>query len=269
MSSYWKEGAAVGALSGMTGGPVGLVGGGIIGSLFNKNDKKDPWEFERANPNLTMEALAAGYNPRVYGKIKPILDYASEYEQGVESANAANEYRYQQGLGIWDRIYDAYAGFDPAPQADDSYEYGRAQKTAIDKQYHNNYAAAMGNLMNSGLATTTAGSAVASQLGDQAVQQRIGLQDQIHNYRQSRRDYLYNQKLGLQRERIGNLTGAQQGELGWIANKVDAAPDAAWASNMINLFAKYPNRFKRPSEVYYRGATNVATNSRNYSGGLS
>jgi len=209
---------------------------------------------EYKSPNLTKEAIAHGYKLGQWRKIKPIYELIAKYEAGMEEANRANELRYQQGLGILGDIYSQYSAFNPAPQVPYYHEYGKGQRADIEEQRRAGTAEAMSGLMGSGLAASSVAPAVASQYRRQAATQNMNLSDAIAQYQQGRRDYLYQQNLDLQRERLSNLAGVQGQKLNWIYGKEDLGPSAEWSTGLINLMSKTPGRWSVASEPYKRSA---------------
>ena len=197
-----------------------------------------------------QEVYNQGYTLNQYQRIKPMLDWIGEYQAGIESANKANEYRYQQGLGLWGDISKMYEGWNPDPQKESYYDYGKGQRADIEQQRKAGTAESMASLMGSGLAASTAAQAVQQQYRKTAAQQNMNLSDAIAQYRQQQRDYHYQQNLGLERERMGNIAQATTGKLGWIQAKEDLGPSEQFMTGVMQMFAQKPHLWKQASEAY-------------------
>ena len=124
------------------------------------------------------------------------------FQKATDAANAANEVRYSQGLGLWDQIVQQYApGGSFGQGAMASYQQGKNQSLASSAQ----------GLVSSGLynSSTTAG------LGAR-YEQNVG-----STFRANLAD-----------QQAQAETQALQGKAGFIERRTDKAPDASLFANL-------------------------------------
>ena len=124
---------------------------------------------------------------------------ANAFIQAAARANAANEKRYQQGMGIWDQIikrYEPGGAFGKGALA----EYERGKTRAMSS--------GMQSLVSSGLANTT----VAATM-DKKYEEEVGSPF----------------RLQLEDMRMDRLTQAQMGQTDFISARQDVGPDPSMA----------------------------------------
>jgi hypothetical protein len=127
----------------------------------------------------------------------------TQYSKAFEQARAANEARYQQGLGLLDEAIARYQpGGDFGSGALAQYEVGKRQALASGMQ----------NLINSGLTNTTVAAGM-----DLKYEQEVGTPF----------------RLQLEDLRMQNLTEAEQAKVGFIEARTDAYPDMSQYASMV------------------------------------
>jgi hypothetical protein len=176
-------------------------------------------------------STASQYQPNVYGS----------YQSQQQAANAANEARYQQGLGLWNNIVAAYkpgGSFGQAAMA--SYQQGKQQSLASAAQ----------NLVSSGLYNSTATAGLApkyeQQVGNQFRLNLADAQTQAYtNALQSAAQWIYNKNE--QAPNTGQMAGLMKG----TANR----PNTSQASKMFGEFGQDPFATAgTASGGYYQGS---------------
>jgi hypothetical protein len=127
----------------------------------------------------------------------------TQYSKAFEEARAANEARYQQGLGLLDEAIARYQpGGDFGSGALAQYEVGKRQALATGMQ----------NLINSGLTNTTVAAGM-----DLKYEQEVGTPF----------------RLQLEDLRMQNLTEAERAKVGFIEARTDAYPDMGQYASLV------------------------------------
>jgi hypothetical protein len=129
---------------------------------------------------------------------------SSQYQNAMDSANAANEARYAEGKGKYGQIEDIYK---PGGS------FGAGQLAQIDSQKQRDVASGMQSLVGSGMANTT----VAASL-PQAWEQNVGSQA----------------RLNLADTQAQRYAGALEGSAGFIERRTDQAPNMAQYADLTS-----------------------------------
>jgi hypothetical protein len=124
------------------------------------------------------------------------------YQKKTDEANAANEKRYNEGLGLYDQMVAGYK--NPG--------YGQGTRDQINQRQKQDTASGMQSLVNSGLYNSTIAPTVAQAASEAAQRSMNDLNDQITQ----------------------NVNSALSQKAQFIANRNDVGPDLGNMANIIS-----------------------------------
>ena len=158
------------------------------------------------------------------------------FTQAMNEANAANEARYQQGMGIYENI----AGmFGPGST------YGQGQTAMLEQQKTQDVASAKQHMAGSGLWNTTVAAAI-----PQAWEANVGMPG----------------RLNIEDMRMGRYAGALEGMAGFIERRTDQGPDMGLFANLMAGASQGPGGYGSTQMPSYGGGGATQTGAQPHIG---
>ena len=167
-------------------------------------------------------ALAEPQPTGTEGSYQAITDM---FQQAMDEANAANEARYQQGMGIYQNIADM---FGPGST------YGAGQTAMLEQQKTQDVAKAQQHMAGSGLWNTTVAAAI-----PQAWEANVGMPG----------------RLNIEDMRMGRYAGALEGMAGFVERRTDQGPDMGLFANLMAGASQGPGGYGSTATPSYGAST--------------
>lgn len=177
--------------------------------------------------NLSSAPIAYPSLPVGSGGQFSISDAISAAQQGQNAANAANNTRYNQGLGVLTGGANQSAGFIQNAMSDLA-NLGDKEKRDIARQETNAQASQLQSNINRGIGNTTIQNTLANGITRNANEARLNVDDMIARNRSN-----------LNLQAANNASGNANSISSFIASRNDNAPSLGEYANLVQQAAQY------------------------------